>query len=448
MSRLARVSSKIRRGLSIAFVVGCFALVPVPTWAQSDPPGVTPDSKEASPLTAHDLRPLLRKLESGSLAERDAAERELLAKGPAILHLLPQLDGALSPELKQRLERVVSKLKQKQIELVTRGSRLTLSGSHPLDQLIRQIESQTGNRLVLPEDFDASRKIEVDWQKDPFWPCIDQMLDQADLMVDTLEGKHGELRLLPRPPGIIGRFGLADYQGAFRFEATRVQGQRNLRVPAQSSLQIHVETIWEPRLAPIAISYPFSQFSIEIEEGEPITPNSAGAEPVFPIRPDMLSIDLVIGFPLPPRTVEEIKVVRGRCDVLLPARVERLEFADLEKSRGKKQRKGQLTVSFIDVRKNDELYELVVEIEFDRAESAFQSHLGWMLDNPAHIIDRQGKKLEALGMHTMGRTARSIRLAYLFELADSLDTYRFVYQSPTGIIKKPVEFELYNVELP
>ena len=400
------------------------------------------------PVPVGDLRPLLKQLERGTPAERDAAERALIAKGPAVLHRLPQPDEVTSPELKQRLNRIIRSLQQARLEQIVDASRLTLQGSHSLVDLVAEIERQTGNQVQFAEGIDGSRKIRVDWKNDPFWPSVDQILDEADLTVDPLATESGVLSVMPRRPGVVGRFGLADYEGAFRFEVTRVTGTRNLRIPDQSSLQVHLETAWEPRIRPIALSFPYAQFSIEYEENTPVAPVNAGAEPSFPIRPDMASVELLIGFPLPPRESSELNVMRGRCDVLLPAEVGKFRFKDLEKSLKKQQRHGQVTVTLLDIRPNEGLDEVFLNVAFERAESAFQSHFAWILDNPVHVHGDDGKKLEPLGMHTLGQTGNSIRVAYIFDLKEPLSQYELVYESPIGIVRKPVTFEIHHVELP
>ena len=121
-----------------------------------------------------DIRRLVRQLDASQLAQREAAEAELVKRGPAILDLLPPPSDRQSAEVRQRLGRVRQKLQQLAAEAAARASTITLhADAMRLSKILAEFQRQSGNAIV-----DAREKfgqavtdpaLKVNFDKTPFW---------------------------------------------------------------------------------------------------------------------------------------------------------------------------------------------------------------------------------------------------------------------------------------
>ncbi|MGW8257663.1 MAG: hypothetical protein ACWGMZ_09280, partial [Thermoguttaceae bacterium] len=108
------------------------------------------------------VQQLVQQLDADQLARRNAAERELIALGPAVLDLLPSAAQSASAELNARLARIRKKLQQRQAASVLEPSLITLRSPHPLPlsqrerggivgqplrKILASIEQQSGNQI-------------------------------------------------------------------------------------------------------------------------------------------------------------------------------------------------------------------------------------------------------------------------------------------------------------
>ena len=78
--------------------------------------------------------------------------------------------------------------------------------------------------------------ITIELKDEPFWPAIDQILDQAKLGVYSYGGEDA-LSIVARGDDDGPRTGRAVYGGPFRMEVLEVQAQRNLRQPKREVAQ-------------------------------------------------------------------------------------------------------------------------------------------------------------------------------------------------------------------
>ena len=164
-----------------------------------------------------DVRRLVRQLDSPQLAEREAAEAELLRRGPAILDLLPQPGPRVSAEVRQRLGRIRQKLQQQAAEAAARSSTITLQAdAMPLSNVLAAFQRQSGNKIAdCREKFGqpaADPKLKVRFDKTPFWLALDRLLDQAGLTVYPFS-EQAAIDVVVAPPGekSVARTGRACY---------------------------------------------------------------------------------------------------------------------------------------------------------------------------------------------------------------------------------------------
>ncbi len=395
---------------------------------------------------------LVRQLDNPDRAVRDTAEKGLLQLGTDALSHLPSVDDSTPAELRERLAHVRRQLEQAKAAQSVQASRLTLQGRLMLDELLPEIERQTGNRLVdfrgrFGQPADPLR-ISVDLQDKPFWPALDQILDQSGLSLYTYVGEPRTLGVVQSAPGEQPRAGIACNSGLFRIEPVEVTAVRSLRSSINRGLRLRLEVLWEPRVIPVLIRQNYSDVHVTGDDGAPIEVVVDQGSVEIPVQSTVAGVELAFPLRLPPRSVKKIARVEGRFTALVPGREETFEFPDLANARDVVQQRGGLTVTLDRVRKNGALYEFRVRIRLANAEVAFQSHLDWTANNVVYLIGPTGERLENPNFERYLERSDEIGFAYLFPVSGELSGYRLVYQTPAAMLELPVDYQLQDIELP
>ena len=395
---------------------------------------------------------LVKQLDHSQLAQRDAAERELAALGPAILDLLPNITRQTPAEVKERLTRIRRRLEATAAEAVTRPARVTLRGPQKLSSVFAELEKQTGNRVVdyRAEFNQQATEIDItgDFQDKSFWEVIDAVLDQGQLTTYAYGGQRGALAIVARGEGETARAGRGVYSGMFRFEGVRVEAARDLRNANNHSLRLFLDIAWEPRLQPIVMTQSLEDLTATDDQGQPLEIDGREGEIEVPLDGESSATEMYIPLQLPSRTVRRVGTLRGKLQVLAPGRFETFEFSDLEKARSIEHRRAAVVVTLDQVRKNQELYEVRMRVKFDAAANALESHRDWIYQNPAYIVDAAGEKVDNVGLEATLQESDQVGVAYQFVLPDGLKGCKFVYVTPVAVLKMPVEFTLKDIELP
>ncbi|MCE9556841.1 MAG: hypothetical protein K8T91_26130 [Planctomycetes bacterium] len=418
----------------------------------------------AQPAAPADLenqvRDLVRQLNADSKDERDAAQKQLLELGPPILDQLPIPNSRMPAEMRQRVERIRLQLEQKRAETSVDGTRVTLKvDKRPLSEVLAMLEKLSGNQIVsrlpVPEDGQgggaAEPTITLDVKDAPFLQVLDQVLDQARLTLDifatTDDGKPLKSLVVMAPLApLLPRAARSNYSGAFRFEPLSITSKRGLADPAESVLQVLIEAQWEPRLAPITMTFPRESLAIKFDDGTKAGSARQGSE-LLGTRAAGSRFPLHIE--LPPRKAARIEQITGNLKVLLPGRMETFRFGPLPGPGKYKEQKAEVTVFVDRVAKNADAWEVFVRLKFDDAAGALQSHLlDWVEDNPAWLESADGKKMEPGSYQPTQEGENEYGISYLFPLAGDIKGYTFVYSTPAALVEKTIPFEIKNLDLP
>jgi len=412
------------------------------------------------PTLEREVRSLVRQLDSRlSADERNTAEAKLIELGPKVLDLLPKPTSRSSANLKQCLTRIRHKLQQKAAEDSVKASTVTLKGkAMPLSKILAAIEQQTGNKITdIRKRFGhevTDPELDVEFEKTPFWQALDEVLDQAELTVyphPVEEEKavflitRGETQR-PRCEGV-------SYAGPFRLEPQKIMAQCDLRHPEQKSLMFQLEVAWEPRLAPITLKQKLGELKAVDEDGNPIAVADEEAEIEVPGGKESSATNLILPWQLPPRSVEKIASLTGKFAAMVPGRVETFTFDDLSAKNVKKRIAG-VTVTLEGVRKNNQLQEVRIRVQFDSAGKALASHRNWIFNNEAYLVDSKaekdskGKKVEYETLETTSQGPNEVGVAYLFFLEKPIADYKFVYKTAGVIVATEFEYELKDIKLP
>lgn len=415
------------------------------------------EKKEEKPAAidiAPKVRTLVKQLDHDEQAKREAAEKELIELGEAVLPLLPKPDARTPAEVKNRLKRVYTALLNKAVEASTRPALVTLSGEMTLSEAMAAIEKQTGNKILDKRvDFNQEApdpKIKLALDKVPFWQALDTVLDAASLQLYNYDVESGSLAYIARGEGALPRSARGGYGGLFRLEPTRLESTIDLRNPANKALRLTVDLAWEPRVRPVVLELAPGDMKGTDDAGGEIV-SDAGEETLeFPVRGTNAGVELEFGFLLPPRSVKQIASLKGKMSALVLGRIEEFEFTDLDKAKGVELERGGVTVVMRECRKNEEIYDLKVRVKFGEAGKALESHQGWIYDNECYLLDKSGNKIENIGLEATSTGPNEVGLDFKFDLgeAESAKGYKFIYKTPAAIVRIPVEFELKNIDLP
>jgi hypothetical protein len=416
----------------------------------------TPADKPAAPAEdmAAQVKRLVHQLDAAELAEREAAEQQLVELGPPVLDLLPTATSRMSAEAKERLGRVRDKLERAEAEGVAQASLVTLTAENQLlSKVLSQIEEQTGNKVV---DYREQRgqpgrdpNISVSLDKVPFWQALDTVLDEAGSTIEPYaEDIADALAIIDRSEMEVARRERpAAYAGPFRLEGASIESTVDFRNPAARTLNLELSLAWEPRLRPITIDQPLANLSAEDESGSPIAIAGEGQSVDSTILAGMHATEVQIPLVLPERSVERIASLKGKFTALLPGRIETFRFEDLKKSNQQRRRAG-VAVTLESVRKNNEVYEVRVRVRFDEASGALQSHLDWVSNNEAYLEGPDKDTIMPDGQEKYRETEDEFGMAYYFGLDGKLAGHTFVYKTPAVIVEVPVEYEIKDLPLP
>ena len=424
-----------------AMLVGCLLLAPA-------------DAK--APPAKADLKPavdrLIRQLDLPHLADREAAERELLGLGPDVLDLLPADSKRLSAEAQQRLARLRQRFQEMTARSAAEPSRITLKAdAMPLSKCLAELTRQSGNAIVdFRENFGEEKTdppLKVNFDKTVFWEALDKVLDQAKLTVYPF-GPERAIHVVTRPPTAVAAGPGAFLRGPFRFLPLELVGRRDLDDPADASLQLKMLVSWEPRLAPISLKQPLKSVEAIDSQGRPMSVQGRESELEVPVQPTAVAVELTVPMALPPRDVSQISRLAGVLDAVLPGREATFRFDKLTEAQNVTKRVAGVTVTLERVRKNGEIWEVWVGIQFDQADTALESHRGWVFNNPAYLEGPDGKPIQHDGFETTRRTETEVGLAYLFDLKEPPTNLTFVYKTPSAILSAKFPYEFKNLPLP
>jgi hypothetical protein len=441
--------------------INCVALMLVLLISVAAPAAEPVTSSPTDSELTQQISRLVSQLDDDRAAERDAAETKLLelagttaAETDRFLELLPEENDQMPLAVRDRLTSIRQQVEDRVAKSAVVSTKITLSAKEmPIAELFKEIEKQTGNKLIDNRQGDAaepgamSGTVTIELKDEPFWPAVDQILDQLNLSVYTYGGMDG-LTLISRPEYEGKRHGGATYSGPLRLEVLEIQSQRNLRQPDRKSLKVQMEVSWEPRLRPIALSQPADDISATTDTGATLSVGQPDAVMDVEVPDGTQAAEIILPFELPQRGATKLASLKGRLRALVPGRQVKFQFSDLASAAGKTQRKGGVQVTIDDVRKNNAIWEVHMRMALDEANSALESHRGWVFQNKSYMLDKAGEQIDNVGLETTRQSRNEVGVAYLFDLPVGIDEVTWVYETPAAIVELPVEYEIKDIELP
>lgn len=412
---------------------------------------------QGAPVAADDpqleVRRLVRQLDARELADREAAEKALVEKGPKVLDLLPSSAETTSAEVRLRLDRIKFQLQKEQAAAAATESKITLKGERmPLEEIFKSIEEQTGNKILVPGGGEGGPpmppvRLTVDYANAPFWPTFDEILDRAGLTLYPFASDRA-LQVSVAREGLIPRRENVSYNGPFRFAAMRIDSTRHLRTTANPSLGLMIEVAWEPRFRPINLQQRMSEIQMVDEGGEPLIVAAREAVLDVSISAKTISTEFRVPLESPPRSVEKIARLQGTLRALMQGKAETFTFDDLTKPEKVEKRAAGVTVILEQVRKNHDVWEILVATRFDDAQGALASHRNWVYDNPAKLITPAGEEIVFHGCDPIRQAENEVGVAYFFGIEGGLEGYKFVYETASSVLTASFDYQLNDIGLP
>ena len=414
--------------------------------------GYSQESKTTSPdpallVTQDDVRPILRELESDLLETRDAAEKRLIALGSGVLRWLPEVKQNTSGEMKIRLLRIREQLSRQGNATFFEASTVTLNGKFKLAEAISQISSQTGNVIELRNvEGQADTEIEISADKAKFWDVLLSVLRLGKLSVDSFAPANG-LILVPDRYAADDDSQIVAVHGPFMLNVVRTQSTLNLQSPVGSRMDISLLVTWEPRLKPVFLKLPMKQFLAEIDHGDPLEAVDPMAVPEFSVNPGMCSMQLDVALAKPPREVTALKKFTGEIEFAVPGEKQSFVFEKFTNGRPISVKHGDVNM-VLEARRNNQLYEFRVRVDFSDTVGVLDSFRNWMATNNAYLIDDQGTRFEAFSNGTFATRTNSAGVSFIFQINGDPSKYKLVYDFPVTISRQNIAFELKDIPLP
>jgi hypothetical protein len=379
-------------------------------------------------------------LDSPQLSQRQAAERALINKGPAILDLLPSQTEQLSAEVKKRLRRIRQTLYGQIAKSTTRASNVTLQGSYSLVEILREFESQTSNQVTFQHA--QTTKVNLDIQETPFLQALDIVLNKTNLVDHpSMSPNRNQIFIGPAYSTAPPNRKHVTYAGIFRIAATK------LTVAQQSRLTFQIS--WEPRIRPLHLTIDGKSISAIDDQQTKIKCHLSG-ERTLNVEGTTSSVKIEIPLELPHQEATKLTSVAGTLTAVLPGRHEPFSFSLTPKTPATPttQRRAGVIVDLQQAVASKEQVHVQVKITYADAGDAFASHRGWLHHNAAYLsIDGQ-RVLGTPNRQTLQQTAQSVTYLIGFDCTAPLTKLTFHYHTPALLLHKQIDFEIHDIPLP
>ncbi len=389
---------------------------------------------------------LLNQLDGKTLAGRNQAEKQLIELGQAALPLLPSPEAASSPEAKQRLARIRTKIiqSQAQAEVQSPIKLVKLSDISTLGEALEAISRDCD--IEFEHAADPKTAIKPAVSALPFWQSLDYVLDQADLDIDFYGSQDKTFALVPRSENRPSRFDSAAYADDFRLEPTIVTSRRVLSDEALSGMNVEMELSWKPDLFPVGITIPLKQLTAKLDDGATI--HSSTPEGKIDIAPskNLATTSMQLPLSLPAGRPTKIVALSGKLQSMLPGVVKTFDFPLKDGTATKTE--DLVTVKLEGIRRSGALHELRVAVDVRNAGKAMESHRGWLLGNTIRCVKSDGTTETHLGYEMYRHNEEGIGLSYLFDLGESLDAWTLSYTTPTAVTHSEIDFVIRDVPMP
>jgi hypothetical protein len=341
---------------------------------------------------------LVRELGADSFAVRTQASDELAKLGPAARREVEQATRSDDPEVRLRAKDLLRAIKVH--DLWAAGHFNHSPAPVQASQLIRQLSEQTGNHLIVGDQFGAFRDetVQLDFAAGDYWPIVDELCRQS--------GNHCRPHYDSRTPGVVvvagapGRQPLA-YAGPVRGRITSARRSFNeelsyedTRSEKTHNFQINLEMTWEDRFKLVAyrsqpdVTEARTEGGLTVGAAQP----ASGGWNVVTSGTRQFSMNLKLN--PPPASAQELDTLALSWGLIAVGDMAALEVDDLESREPRFKDDVELAVDSFQPTAGGR-FELVINVRRDLnlpepPEILFQEH-------ELELVDGEGKPLRKLG---------------------------------------------------
>lgn len=439
------------------------------------------DAEPASPTAARRgldqaaAERYVRRLGSGAIADRDAAERGLIDLGTAVLPLVTAARSQATGEASHRLAGIQRLLETQADDEAIEPAIVTLEADEtPAGDVLRQLFSQAGSRIDV--EAAADRRISLRCHRLTFWEALDDLLDRSGLVLDFVAPAPSDGGAL-QPAAPVPQLRIVDAAGAAAMPAVAAGPLRvsiagvertGPAVPdADSSrgrgARITLRVAWEPRLEPLLVRLPNRSLVAEGPAGEsmPVAQRAAVIEAVIPPRRPW--IDLPILFAAPAVPLDRLGMLRGTVVLWLKGMEHAFCFAGVRADRDpvtpalpRPLRVGQAEVALLGAAVDDDRLQVRASVTYDAASEPLASHHSWLAARSLEAWLADGVQLDRRDQRVESRNDRGITVAAEFTLpadwsrrsAAERRELSITWPLPISIHEVPVDFALRDLPLP
>jgi hypothetical protein len=403
---------------------------------------------------------LVKDLNAAKANVRQAAQEKLIELGADALTHLPAPDADdLSAEQRRRLGEVRTALGSAGAKDSLAGSRISLSAKGiTLSDAMSAIQRQSGNQIVdMREEFGqevTNPEFAADWKDKPFWEVLDEIAAKTNIGFFLHTGER-QIGLVMEPPRTLP----TAYAGPLRIQLRQLV-RRITYEDRQKECVLEFEIAWEPRVRPILFDMKPEDLEVSDNQDRKIMVEADRQQPgaedegttlKAATQSSMIRADFIVRLAQPERGAEKIKSLQGKLGVLMPTKIQTFEFSDLQKIKNAKKQNENVTVTLERFHELDSgHWAAEVNLEFESSSEAFESYETWFYDNEAYLQRADGTRFANNAGQTLTENQEGrIGIQYRFvDAPGKMSDYKFVYKTPSTIVRDFVTFELKDIELP
>ncbi len=445
-----QIARRAATAVVIFFVLGGAVLLPGRVAAQADADAALKDR----------VLQLVDRLDAEKPEARETAMASLIKLGSKILPILPDAATVKSAERKERLEKIRAMLKEKQDDINIGASKATIVGKGiRLSEALQQLQKQTGNAITdMREQLGTevtNPALDLELHDKTFFEAIDEIARQAQVATEFATG-DGSI-------GIKAGGGMADsapnmpakkptpmiqYAGPFRIELQGISIARDFQA-GTAVANLRLETAWEPRLRPMLLKLESKELKIVDDRKKEVKPQVTEESDEVLIRPENPSVEINLNLDAPERDAKKIASLRVKAEVTIPAGIKTFKIPSIaQKDVTVKQ--GDVSLTLEDTEVDEQVWKVNVTLTYPEEGPAFESYRQGLFNNRVWLQRADGSRFEQNGgYNATGSDGGKLGFEYMFvEAPGKLQDYQLVYETPSKVIKIPLEFEFKDVILP
>jgi hypothetical protein len=437
---------------------------------------------------------LLQQLDSGSLATRDRAERDLIALGPTVLPMVARARQTATAEALFRLEGIQQRLERLAAERAVEPTTVSFSVENlPCRDALATLFNQTGSRIELGPPVAngeaGDRQISVSFERATFWEAMAEVLDKSGLSLEYDTAPPG-LRIVPAA-AVLGRRGYAALPavaaGPLRVGVADIEPVGPPLGPGESrprGARVILRVTWEPRLEPLLIRLPMRSLVAEGPAGEAMPPSQRASvvESLVPTSRQWLDLPALLAAPAHP--LESLGMLRGTMVVWLAGMEHAFLFPPFQfkgvspsaahpaldaahpaldaahpaldaahPAKSERLRVAQADVRLLDVAYQEGQVLVRASVTYDTPSEALASHHAWLQSRKIEVFHTDGRPLEQVDQRVETRSDQGLTAAATFALPPAAgggqaEALQIRWRLPIAIHEVPIDFALRNLPLP